>query len=151
VYAGPDEIREAGVIRTEVVPGRLRLALVGVAAIVTVLVAVFAVGRGVASDTGGGTSAATGATSSPPSASGAAEVIKGFAFSPQSITVKVGGAVTWTNQDGTTHTVTSTDGSFGSKNLDQGQTFTATFNTAGSFPYICNIHTFMTGTVVVQG
>jgi plastocyanin len=133
------------------VPGRHRLILIGIAAIITVLVAAFAVGRGLASDTGGETSAAAGPTSSPPSGSGAAEVIKGFAFSPESITVKVGGAVTWTNQDGTTHTVTSTDGSFGSKNLDPGQTFTATFNTAGSFSYICNIHPFMTGTVVVQG
>ena len=42
-------------------------------------------------------------------------------------------------------------GSFGSQNLDQGQTFTATFAKAGTFPYICNIHPFMTGTVVVQG
>ena len=78
-------------------------------------------------------------------------MIKGFAFSPESITVKVGDSVTWTNQDGTTHTVTSSDGSFGSKNLDQGQTFTATFDKAGTFAYICSIHSFMTGTVVVQG
>jgi plastocyanin len=151
VYAPTREIREAGVIRTSVVPGRRRLAIVGLAAIVTVVVAAFAVGRGVASDTGGGTSAATGAASSPQSTPGAAEVIKGFAFSPDSITVKVGDAVTWTNEDGTAHTVTSSDGSFGSQNLDQGQTFTATFTKAGTFPYICNIHPFMHGTVVVQG
>ena len=131
--------------------GRQRLALVGLAAIVTVLVAAFAVGRGVASDTGGGTSAATGATSSPPSASGTAEAIKDFAFSPKTVTVKVGGAVTWTNQDGTTHSVKSDDGSFVSHDLEQGQTYTATFAKAGTFTYACGIHPFMTGTVVVQG
>jgi plastocyanin len=150
VYVRLDEIREAVVIRTEVVPGRRRLALIGVAAVITVLVAVFAVGRGVASDTGGGTSAAAGATSSPPS-SAAAEAINNFAFSPETITVKVGSAVTWTNQDPFAHSVKSADGSFVSQDLEQGQTFSATFTTAGTFAYICGIHTFMTGTVVVQG
>jgi plastocyanin len=150
VYVRPREIREAVVIRTEVVPGHLRLALIGVAAVITVLVAAFAVGRGVASDTGGGTSAAAGPTSSPPS-SAAAEAINDFAFSPETITLKVGSAVTWTNQDPFAHSVKSADGSFVSQDLQQGQTFSATFTTAGTFAYICGIHTFMTGTVVVQG
>jgi plastocyanin len=151
VYAGAREIREAGVIRTEVVPGRQRLILIGVAAVITVLVAAFAVGRGLASDTGGGTSAAAGPTSSPPSGSGAAEVISDFAFSPETITVKVGSAVTWTNHDPFAHSVKSADGTFVSQDLEQGQTFSATFNTAGTFAYICGIHNSMTGTVVVQG
>jgi plastocyanin len=151
VYAAPHEIREAGVIRTDVVPGRQRLILIGVAAVITVLIAAFAVGRGVASDTGGGSSAAAGPTSSPPSGSGAAAVIQNFAFSPKSITVKVGDAVTWTNRDGTAHSVKSDDGSFVSQDLDPGQTFTATFKTPGTFAYVCGIHSSMTGTVVVQG
>jgi plastocyanin len=144
-------IREAGLIRTTVVPGRQRLAVIGVAAVVTVAAAAFAVGRGVASDTGGGSAAVAGATSSPPSAAATAEVIKDFAFSPETVTVKVGSAVTWTNQDSFAHSVKSADGSFVSQDLQQGQTFTAAFNTAGSFAYICGIHNFMTGTVVVQG
>ena len=131
--------------------GRQRLAVVAVAAIVTVLIAAFAVGRGVASDTGGGTSAATGATSPSPAGAATAAVIKDFAFSPKPITVKVGAAVTWTNQDGTTHSVKSDDGSFVSQDLEQDQTFTATFAKAGTFAYACGIHPFMTGTVVVQG
>lgn len=104
-----------------------------------------------ASDTGGGTSAVSGATSSPPSAARTAEVIKDFAFSPGTVTVKVGSAVTWTNNDGFAHSIKSADGSFVSQDLSQGQTFSKTFTTPGTFPYICGIHAFMTGTVVVQG
>jgi plastocyanin len=33
--------------------------------------------------------------------------ISGFAFSPASVTIAPGGTVTWTNLDGTAHTVTS--------------------------------------------
>jgi plastocyanin len=139
-------IHEDRRVRTSRVPGRQRLALIGTAA-VTVAVAVFAVGRGVASDTG---SVVAGATSSPPSATAAAEVIKDFAFSPQTVTVKVGGAVTWTNGDGFAHSVKSADGSFVSQDLPPGQSFTATFAAPGTFPYICGIHNSMTGTVVVQ-
>jgi plastocyanin len=133
------------------VPGRQRLALIGVAAVITVLAAAFAVGRGVASDTGGASSAAVGTTTSPPSGSAAAEVIKDFTFTPSTATVKVGSAVTWTNQDPFAHSVKSADGSFVSQNLDQGQTFTATFTTAGTFAYVCGIHPFMSGTIVVRG
>jgi plastocyanin len=123
----------------------------GVAAVLTVAAAAFAVGRGVASDTGGGAAAVAGATSSPPSAAATAEVIKDFAFAPDNVTVKVGGAITWTNEDSTTHSVKSVDGAFVSQNLSQGQTFTTTFNTPGTFAYVCGIHPFMTGTIVVEG
>src|SRR5690349_11617603 len=36
--------------------------------------------------------------------------IKDFAFSPDNITVKKGTTVTWTNEDGTAHTVTADSG-----------------------------------------
>lgn len=78
--------------------------------------------------------------------------IKNFSFKPQSVTAKVGTAVTWTMQDsGTTHTVTATDGSFDSKELSSvGKTFAFTFAKAGTYTYKCSIHNSMTGTVVVQ-
>ena len=77
--------------------------------------------------------------------------IKGFAFDPKAATVKVGETVTWTNEDGTDHTVTSSDGSFASEDLGQGATFSQTFNTAGTFDYICGIHPAMKATVIVTG
>jgi plastocyanin len=130
--------------------GGRRLAVIGVA-VVTLAVAAFAVGRGVASDSDSGGGTATGAaTTAAASGPGTPATISGFAFAPPTITVKVGGAVTWTNKDGATHTVTSNDQSFASPDLPQGATFTANFKTAGTFPYICSIHTFMKGTVVVQ-
>ncbi len=75
--------------------------------------------------------------------------IASFAFSPNSITIAPGDTVTWTNNDGTTHTVTGNNGSWGSANLANGQTFTHQFNETGDFAYHCSIHTSMTGVVHV--
>jgi plastocyanin len=121
-----------------------------VAAVVTIGAAAFALGRGVASDS---SSSATGGAAAPATAApqGATAVaIKDFAFSPETVTVKVGSAVTWTNGDGFAHSVKSADGSFVSQDLQQGQTFTMTFSAPGSHPYVCGIHNSMTGTVVVE-
>jgi plastocyanin len=76
--------------------------------------------------------------------------IQNFAFSPTSITVKVGTAVTWTNNDTTQHTVTidSGDGPH-SQPLNKGDTYTFTFNTAGTFSYHCTFHSGMTAKVTV--
>jgi len=76
--------------------------------------------------------------------------IAGFAFSPQTLTVAKGTTVTWTNNDSTTHTVTSDSGVWDSNNLSPGKTFSYTFNQAGTFAYHCNIHPSMTASVVVQ-
>jgi plastocyanin len=75
--------------------------------------------------------------------------IAGFAFGPQAVTVKVGTTVTWSNQDEDSHTVTADDRSFTSQALGNGQTFTHTFTTPGTYAYHCSIHPFMHGTVVV--
>ncbi len=76
--------------------------------------------------------------------------IKNFAFSPNVLTIPVGATVTWKNQDSPAHTVTAKgkDG-FDSGNVDNGKTFSMTFNKAGTFNYICSIHPSMTGTIVV--
>jgi plastocyanin len=76
--------------------------------------------------------------------------IKNMAFSPGSLTVATGTTVTWTNNDGITHTVTADDGSFNSGNLTPGMSFTHTFNAAGTVSYHCNIHPMMTGSVAVK-
>jgi plastocyanin len=77
--------------------------------------------------------------------------IENFAFSPASITVKKGTTVTWTNKDGTAHTVVETDGKTGPKSgtLGNGQTYSFTYNTVGTFDYNCSIHPNMLGSVTV--
>ncbi|MFA5967275.1 MAG: PQQ-dependent sugar dehydrogenase [Patescibacteria group bacterium] len=75
--------------------------------------------------------------------------IKNFAFSPATLTIPVGTKVTWKNEDAMLHTVTS-QGNFDSGNLTQGKEFSFTFNTKGTFSYICTLHPFMKGKIVVQ-
>ncbi len=76
--------------------------------------------------------------------------IEQFKFAPAALTVPVGTTVTWTNKDGTLHTVTSTTKAFGSEGLDQGGTFSYTFTAPGTYAYICKLHPHMTGTITVQ-
>ena len=72
-------------------------------------------------------------------------------YSPQSITVVVGvnSTVTWVNNDNAPHTVTATDGSFNSGNIDAGQSWTHTFTTPGTYDYYCAYHPWMKGTIIV--
>ncbi len=75
--------------------------------------------------------------------------IADFSFTPASITIHVGDTVTWTNHGPSAHTATANNGSFNTGVLQKGQSASHTFNTAGTFSYICSIHPFMHGTVVV--
>ncbi|MHB1486331.1 MAG: cupredoxin domain-containing protein [Acidimicrobiales bacterium] len=96
---------------------------------------------------------ATGSTATTASGGGGASgntiTIKNFKFSPTPLTVQVGTTITVHNEDNTTHTVTATDGSFNTGNIAGGGTATFTVTRAGTFPYICNIHQFMHGTLTV--
>ena len=76
--------------------------------------------------------------------------IQNMAFSPSTLNVKVGTTVTWVNKDSTAHDVVSDTGLFNSGNLNNGQSYSYTFNQTGSFPYHCGIHPSMTGTIVVS-
>jgi amicyanin len=77
--------------------------------------------------------------------------ISGFAFSPSTLTIKSGDSVTWTNHDSTSHTVTSDTGSeLSSQQIPNGETYSHTFNTAGTYSYHCSIHPSMKGKVIVQ-
>ncbi len=99
---------------------------------------------------GSPSSKTTTAASTSQASGGSSVTIQGFAFSPATLTVSVGTKVTWTNKDGTTHTVTSDSGVFNSGNVANGASYTYTFNTAGTFAYHCSIHSNMTGTIVVK-
>jgi plastocyanin len=76
--------------------------------------------------------------------------IKNFAFSVGTLTVASGTTVTWTNNDGTTHTVTADDNSFDSGNIAPGGTFSHKFTSAGTVAYHCAIHTSMKASIVVN-
>lgn len=98
--------------------------------------------------------ATTAPTASPAAAKSAAVTIKGFAFSPATLTINKGTVVTFTNQDSTTHTVTSgtsrtKDGKF-DQQISGGNEGTVTFDTVGTFAYFCQIHSTMAATVVVK-
>jgi uncharacterized repeat protein (TIGR01451 family) len=74
-----------------------------------------------------------------------------WGFSPDSVTVKVGDSISWTNTGSLQHSVTADDGSFNSGLLAAGQTFTQTLSSVGTFTYHCTPHPWMKATVVVQG
>ena len=73
-----------------------------------------------------------------------------FAFGPKEITIAPGTKIVWTNRDETPHTVTSNDKSFASKGLDTDDKFEHAFPSEGDFSYICTVHPFMTGVVLVR-
>ena len=79
-------------------------------------------------------------------------VIENFTFMPGELEVAGGTTVTWTNKDENAHTVKDEGGADfqESEELEQGETFTFTFATPGTYTYICGIHPYMKGTVVVS-
>lgn len=76
--------------------------------------------------------------------------IADFAFAPSTLTITAGDTVTWTNADPVVHTATSTSGAFDSGDLEQGESYSLTFTTPGTYDYLCTPHPSMTGRIVVQ-
>ena len=76
--------------------------------------------------------------------------IDNFSFGPQTLTVKAGTTVTWTNADDSPHTVREKDGKFKSAAIDTDDTFSQTFTAPGEYEYVCSIHPRMVGKVVVK-
>jgi plastocyanin len=78
-------------------------------------------------------------------------MIQNFLFAPEGLTVAPGATVTVVNQDTANHTLTEKDHSFDTGNIPGNATGTFTAPTkAGTYPYICAIHPFMTGTLTVS-
>jgi plastocyanin len=113
--------------------------------------------NGTAIATGGNTTSSTAAGTKVSIIEEASEM-GDQAYDPNPVKVKSGDTVTWTNDDSQIHTVTSgTDSSdpnmgkeFDSSMLSQNQTFSHKFDTAGEFPYFCQLHPTMVGKVVVS-
>jgi len=75
--------------------------------------------------------------------------ITNFTFSPSSVTVLVGGTVTWKNKDAVDHTATDLDANFDTGHIGSNQTSKITFTTAGTYTYHCSIHSMMPNATVV--
>jgi len=77
-------------------------------------------------------------------------------YLPNTLTVDVNSQVTWRNDDTAVHTVTSgnpidgADGLFDSSLIASGSIFSVTFTSSGTFPYYCQLHPWMTGTIIAQ-
>ncbi len=84
-------------------------------------------------------------------------------FMPSTVTIDVGGVVTWSNDDTAAHTVTSgsvdaggPDGNFDSSLFMAGTTYSVTFDGTdgpgepGEYPYFCMVHPWMDGIVIVE-
>lgn len=82
---------------------------------------------------------------------GTTVVIKNFAFTPQTLTVRPGVKITVVNKDNVTHTLTSDSGVWDTGDIPGGTSahFTAP-SKPGRYPYRCTIHQFMTGTLIVS-
>jgi plastocyanin len=83
-------------------------------------------------------------------ASPATVKIDNFVFTPSILTVTAGTPVTWKNEDDSPHRIGDNNGTFKSAALDTDDTFSHTFATPGEYPYICTIHPYMVGKIIVK-
>ena len=99
-----------------------------------------------------GDAAGTSASAQAEHGDAAVEVeIKDFAYNPDPVTIKVGQSVTWTNQDPAPHTATAQEREvLQSGTLNQGESYTQTFDTAGTYEYFCEFHPNMKGDINVE-
>jgi plastocyanin len=90
---------------------------------------------------------------SAPVQSGSVQIAyRNITIQPDTVKVKVGSTITWTNYDSIEHNVTSEGGSqtFASGNIGEGAHFTIKATTPGVIHYECTIHpTSMNGTIEV--
>ncbi len=78
-------------------------------------------------------------------------------FGPDTVTVVVGvnNTLVWTNNDVAAHTVTSTSVPSGAKAFNSGlmapnAVFTQTLTVPGTYNYVCSLHNWMKGTIIVK-
>ena len=93
---------------------------------------------------------AAGAAAVTAAASPATVDIDNFAFTPAALTVTSGTTVTWKNEDDSPHRIGDKNGTFKSAALDTDDTFSHTFAAPGEYPYICTIHPYMVGKIIVK-
>lgn len=77
---------------------------------------------------------------------------RNIAIDPDTLRVKVGSTIKWTNFDSVEHNVTSKGGpqTFASKNFGEGGSFEVKVTKPGIIHYVCTIHpTTMNGSIEV--
>lgn len=91
------------------------------------------------------------AAGTPPLPSEVSLTIKDFDFHPPDITVTVGTKITWTNMDGSEHTVADEAHKlFNSGYLHTGDHFSYTTASPGVIHYMCTLHPLMKATITVK-
>ena len=83
-------------------------------------------------------------------ASAATVDIDNFAFTPAALTITAGTTVTWKNEDDSPHRIGDKNGTFKSAALDTDDSFSHTFAAPGEYRYICTIHPYMVGKIIVK-
>lgn len=76
--------------------------------------------------------------------------IKNFLYGPKLLRVRVNDAITFVNDDAEPHTVTGTKSAFDSGPIDSGATWVHRFTRRGTYSYICSLHPYMRGRIVVS-
>jgi plastocyanin len=90
-----------------------------------------------------------GTGESEPVATTEVTMVKSYRFDPETIEIRAGETVTWTNEDNFTHTV-EVEGK-GDHKVERGESVSITFGEAGEFDYVCTLHRQdMSGTVIVK-
>jgi plastocyanin len=84
-----------------------------------------------------------------PVATNRVDLPKSYRFDPGVIVIKAGTSVTWTNHDNFSHTVKVEDGP--DHKLSRGHSVTIRFPKAGTYHYVCTLHSQdMRGKVIVK-
>src|SRR5262245_21604760 len=76
--------------------------------------------------------------------------IQGNQFMPPEKTVAVGTTVTWVNMDAEDHDVLTNDLTITSPVVKPGESWSFTFDTPGTYAYLCDLHNNMTGVITVS-
>jgi plastocyanin len=77
--------------------------------------------------------------------------IYGSTFSPKSTTITQGDTVTWVNRDNANHQILADKGQFVSAVLRPKQSYSFTFNAAGTYTYKDELNRKLVGTIKVNG
>ena len=79
-----------------------------------------------------------------------AVTIENFTYTPETVRVKAGTVITWTNNDAEAHSASADDGSFDTGLMERGQSASVTLTEPGEYTYHCSLHPNMTGKIIVE-